>query len=370
MIKEQETTGTPANLRQRAEEIVQQQSDELLEAAPEDLQDLIHELRVHQVELEMQNEELRRTQRELERARDAYADLYDFAPVGYLTLDERGTTLQANLTAGRMLGVDRSRLVDRSLTDFVVKEDQDAFYLLRRQLLTTDEPQTAEFRMEREDGSEFWVRMESAPAGRSDDEAAWRAAISDVTKRKTAEKALHKQAQRLRVLHEIDEAIMSAYSMAQTAEAVVQRIPRLISCQRASVGTYDPETHELSLLAIHNCRDQPDPAAVWREPVDPASDPVLEKLMAGERCVVEDLQTTAVSSSWIRRLQAGTARVLICEPIIVHGDFAGMVIVGRREPDPPVSDQMDVMREFATRLGIAWEQARLHEELQKAHVGE
>jgi PAS domain S-box-containing protein len=369
MTEEQRTTDTPADLRRRAEEVLQRQSDELLETAPEDLQDLIHELRVHQVELEMQNEELRRTQRELERARDEYSDLYDFAPVGYLTLSERGTILQANLTAGRMLGVDRSCLVDRPLTDFIVREDQDAFYLHRRRVFETQESQTVEVRMEREGGSELWVRIESAPTGRNDDQAAWRAAISDVTKQKKAEKALHTYADRLRVLHEIDEAIMSAYSMAQTAEAVVQRIPRLISCQRASVGTYDPETHELSLLAIHSCRDQPDPAAVWREPVDPASDPVLKKLMAGERCVVEDLQTVPVSSPWIQRLQAGAARVLICEPIIIHGDFAGMVSVGRKEPDPLLSDQMDVMRELATRLGIAWEQARLHEELQR-HAGE
>ncbi len=369
MTEEERTTGTPADLRRKAEEVVRWRRHKLQEIPPEDLQDLIHELRVHQVELEMQNDELRRTQRELERARDEYSDLYDFAPVGYLTLSERGAILQANLTAGRMLGVDRSRLVDRPLTDFIAREDQDAFYLHRRQLFKNQESQTVEVRMEREGGSELWVRMESAPTGRSDDPAAWRAAISDVTKQKKAEKALHKYAERLRVLHEIDEAILSAYSMAQTAEAVVQRIPRLISCERASVGTYDPETHELSLLAIHSCRDQPDPATDWRESVDPASDPVLKKLMAGERCVVEDPQTVSVSSPWIERLQAEAARVLISEPIMIHGDFAGMVSVSRREPDLLLSDQMDVLRELATRLGIAWEQARLHEELQR-YAGE
>ena len=368
MTEEQRKTNTPDELRRRAEDVVRSQSDELRQTAPEDLQNLIHELRVHQVELEMQNEELRRTQRELEQARDTYSDLYDFAPVGYLTLSESGTILQANLTAARMLGIDRSRLIDRPLTDFVARDDQDTFYLHRRQLLKNREPQTAELRVEKEDGSRLWVRMESAPAGGSDDQAAWRATISDVTRQKEAEKALHRHAERLRVLHEIDEAIMSAYSIAQMAEAVVHQIPRLVPCHRASVGIHEPETGQLSLVAVQNDSDQPEPDTVWWEPADPGSDPVLQKLMAGERWVVEDLQTAAVSSPWLQRLQAAGARAVICEPVVIHGDFAGMVVVGKREPDPPLSDQMDVIGELTTRLGIAWEQARLHRELEK-HAG-
>jgi PAS domain S-box-containing protein len=193
MPEEKETSSAPADLRRRAEEVVQQRQHELREIPPEDLQDLIHELRVHQVELEMQNEELRRTQQELERARDAYADLYDLAPVGYLTLDERGTTLQANLTAGRMLDVDRSRLIDRPLTDFIAREDQDTFYLHRRRVLETREPQTAEFRMITQDGSKLWVRMEATPTGPQGDQPTFRATISDVTEQKALEEQLRQQ---------------------------------------------------------------------------------------------------------------------------------------------------------------------------------
>ena len=70
---------------------------------------MIHELQVHQIELEMQNEQLRQTQAELEAALTKYTDFYDFAPVAYLTLDERGLILEANLTAATMLGVERQR---------------------------------------------------------------------------------------------------------------------------------------------------------------------------------------------------------------------------------------------------------------------
>ena len=77
---------TLADLRQQAEKVLQRQQAELREIPPEEVQRLIHELRVHQIELEMQNEELRRAQQELGRSRDRYLDLYDLAPVGYVTL--------------------------------------------------------------------------------------------------------------------------------------------------------------------------------------------------------------------------------------------------------------------------------------------
>ena len=96
---------------------------------------MLHELRVHQIELEMQNEELRRTQAELEASRARYFDLYDLAPVGYFTLSEKGLILEANLTAATLLGVARGDLVKQPLPRFILPEDQDIYYLHRKQLL-------------------------------------------------------------------------------------------------------------------------------------------------------------------------------------------------------------------------------------------
>ena len=80
----------PAELRRRAEQLAAQRQQQQTQPPAEDLSELVHELKVHQIELEMQNESLRQAQAELERSRDRYADLYDFAPVGYVTLDEQG----------------------------------------------------------------------------------------------------------------------------------------------------------------------------------------------------------------------------------------------------------------------------------------
>ncbi|MHB1309770.1 MAG: histidine kinase, partial [Limisphaerales bacterium] len=117
-----------ARLRQSAEERLKQQRPEAGSDRTEaDTQRLLHELQVHQIELEMQNEELLRTGERLESEMEKYSDLYEFAPVGYLTLDPEGAIGEANLTVTTLVGVDRSRLVKRRFQQFVYPGDLPAF---------------------------------------------------------------------------------------------------------------------------------------------------------------------------------------------------------------------------------------------------
>lgn len=127
--------GPCPDLRQRAEEegAVLEARDRI-SLSPDDTRRLLHELRVHQIELELQNEELRRAQLELEISHARFHDLYELAPVGYFMLSEEGLILQANLTAASLLGVARGQLIDQPLTRFIVPEDSDNYYLLRRRL--------------------------------------------------------------------------------------------------------------------------------------------------------------------------------------------------------------------------------------------
>ncbi len=175
-----------ADLRRQAEAQLSQQPEPLAKLSPEQIDRLVHELQVHQVELEMQNEQLRQTQVELEAARDQYVDLYDFAPVGYFTLNEQGMILTANLTAAALLGVKRASLIHRPLGHFVVKEDQDSLYLTRRRLFATREAQTSEVRFLKADGSEFYARLEAIVQGEGD-AAVCRLAVSDITEHKQAD---------------------------------------------------------------------------------------------------------------------------------------------------------------------------------------
>jgi PAS domain S-box-containing protein len=158
---------------------------------------LIHDLRVHQIELEMQNEELRRTQEELNAARVRYFDLYELAPVGYCTLCKEGLFLEANLTATTLLGVLRSRLVGQPISKFLFTADQDAYYLFRTQLFKTCEQQTCELRMVKSDGSPFWVHLSATLARNADNAPVSRLVLVDITERKRTESELYQKCDEL-----------------------------------------------------------------------------------------------------------------------------------------------------------------------------
>jgi PAS domain S-box-containing protein len=188
-----------ATLRQQAEEILRGQPANLADLSTTDMQALIHNLQVHQIELELQNEELRRTQLELQAARDRYADLYNFAPVGYFTLDANGVIVEANLTGAALLNVTRSALVGTPLTHFVVPEDREKYAIYRVELGNSETLQTTELRLIRQAEAPFFARLEGLAwhdqAGRL---FQCKLTVSDISERVRAEAAL-RRASRLEV---------------------------------------------------------------------------------------------------------------------------------------------------------------------------
>ena len=166
----------------------------------------MHELRVHQIELEMQNEALRESQAALDEVRARYFDLYDLAPVGYCTVSDQGLIVQANLTAASLLGTTRSALVKQALTRFIHREDEDSYYLLRKRLVDSREPQSCELRLKKNDGTHLWVHLAATVAKDSQGEIELRVVLSDINERKQAEQALHDSGERYRNLfNSIDE---------------------------------------------------------------------------------------------------------------------------------------------------------------------
>jgi PAS domain S-box-containing protein len=179
------------NLRKQAEEKAAAFDRSISPAfTPEEMQRTLHELRVHQIELEMQNEELGRVQQELDASRERYFDLYDLAPVGYITLSDKGLILEANLTAAGLLGVCRSALAKQPLSHFILKEDQDIYYRHREQLFESGEPQNYDLRMVKEGGIPFWAHLVATVSQNGEGIPLCRAVISDITGRKKAEESL------------------------------------------------------------------------------------------------------------------------------------------------------------------------------------
>ncbi len=185
-----------SKLRQQAEKKLAMRlegAEDFSNLAPEVKTRLLHELRVHQIELEMQNEELRRTQLELEDQRDKYSDLYNFAPVGYFTISKQGMIVEANLTGASLLGVERTLLIQKPFSRFITKDYQDSFYFYRQKRIETKEKQTCELKLVKKDGSEFYAQLDCSPAkDLQKDFNQLGISIIDINDRKLAEEALGK----------------------------------------------------------------------------------------------------------------------------------------------------------------------------------
>lgn len=189
--------GGNRSLRQRAE--AKTKPDRA--AAPEtpsrrDAQKIFHELQVHKVELEMQNEELLRVQEQLEASIARYFGFYDLAPVGYLTVSERGLIREANLTAASQLGVAKRALIEQPLTAFIFCEDQDNFYRHQRQLFNTGAASACELRLLKKDGAVFWAHLASSVGPDTDGACVCRLVISDITDRRALESEILKVGKR------------------------------------------------------------------------------------------------------------------------------------------------------------------------------
>lgn len=184
------STSSKDKLRSRAEKIfLKKRKMTSRKPAAGDPKKLTHELEVHQIELEMQNEELRSKQIEIEEARDRYLDLYDFAPVGYFTFDKKGKIVEVNLTGASLLGLPRARLIGMSFTHFLESDFINPFYAHLKRAFSSEVAETVELRIiPRGRKSVAYISLHSL--GR-------RSAATDITQRKSDEENLLKARQKL-----------------------------------------------------------------------------------------------------------------------------------------------------------------------------
>jgi two-component system, cell cycle sensor histidine kinase and response regulator CckA len=178
-------------LRRQAEEVASETPalslEDLQAMSAEEFQRVLHKMRVLQIELELQNEEFRTAQAEIEAERARYVDLYDLAPLGYCTLSEKGLILEANLTAATLLGAVRSDLIKQPISRFLLNEDQNVYSLYRDKLFETGERQECELRLVKPDGTHFWAHLTATAAQTADGTPVCRVVLSDITDRKQLE---------------------------------------------------------------------------------------------------------------------------------------------------------------------------------------
>ena len=201
MKKKDIESGTFDELRRRAESWLGGNRDYLLagERNPAaDTHRLVHELHVHQIELEMQNEELQRVQAELEQGLARFTDLYEFAPVGYMTLDSQGVLLEINLTGARLLGQERMRLVGRRLALVLAVEIRSAFDAFLTRAFESRNQEIHEIVLRPEGSDPITIEL-TATVSETGHEC--RVVATDITRRKRAEQMCEELQLQLAHLH-------------------------------------------------------------------------------------------------------------------------------------------------------------------------
>jgi two-component system cell cycle sensor histidine kinase/response regulator CckA len=164
---------------------------------------MLTDLSVNKIELEAQNENLGQSQLELEAARDKYSDLYDFAPVSYFSINDKGIILEANLTASSLLEVERRYLIGKPFSHFITREYQNGFYFHHQNLIKSKEKQTCELKFVKKNGSEFYAHMTSTITREVEDNDNFiQISVVNINQRKLAEKALQASEEKYRSMME------------------------------------------------------------------------------------------------------------------------------------------------------------------------
>ncbi len=193
MTKAKSISKKSNGLKRRAEKLLPKKGKDIQNMPTDDVKKLVHELQVHQIQLEMRNEELSKAQAEIEHSRRKYSDLFDVAPVGYFTFDQKGVIVEANLTGAELVGVERSFLINKPFNLFVEPGFQDVFLLHSRKACSKGTGETCELKLKREKGVPFYALLKTLPV--EDGEGNWtecRTAITDITEHKRAEEELRK----------------------------------------------------------------------------------------------------------------------------------------------------------------------------------
>jgi PAS domain S-box-containing protein len=181
----------PAELRRLAVVRLKGQSALAPPQTEADTKRLLHELQVHQLELEMQNAELQEARDKVETLLETYTDLYDFAPIGYFSLDEEGLILEVNLTGAALLGMERARLIKRRLQSFVAPKSRVIFLAFFKKIFSSPGKQICVLPLQTDHGATFWADLQATPADSVRGTKKWcRVAVSDLTSLKQAEEVL------------------------------------------------------------------------------------------------------------------------------------------------------------------------------------
>ncbi|MGC9468650.1 MAG: PAS domain S-box protein [Anaerolineae bacterium] len=187
----------------------------------------------------------------------------------------------------------------------------------------------------------------------------------DITDLRRTQRSLRQHAGRLRALHHIDQAILTAQSVEAIAEAALARLPQLIDCVRASVMVFDFESEEATLLAVYTVTGETQVGGGWRAPIPDELYSQMDQLRQGQSVITEDVHILDPTSPLIVAMQAEGVHTLLQQPLQAQGDLIGVLRLGLHQPGRVSPRSIELARELADQLAIAIQQARLHRQIQE-----
>ena len=201
MTKIKTSTSSPDSLRQKAEDQLKKKS--LVKKASfteADTLKLLHELEVYKIELQMQNEELQTAKETASSANEKLAAVYDFAYTGYFTLSTKGVIKELNLSGARMLGIERSNLVNRNFTEFLTIDTHSDFIVFFRDVIKSDSLKSCEVRLKVKESPSIYVHLDGIASADSQN---CHLTVIDITRRKRAEDILKLKNREFKIIDEL-----------------------------------------------------------------------------------------------------------------------------------------------------------------------
>jgi PAS domain S-box-containing protein len=313
----------------------------------------------HAAAFEGRQTRLEERTRALQDSEQRFKQLVDAAQEGIWVADERGVITYVNQRMAELLGYQNGALLGHPLNDFLDPGSRAGGQRPLGHHSASGESQDVRFR--RRDGSELWGLVSSSPILARDGAIVGTVGmVTDITERKQAEDRLRRSAERLAMLHDLDQAILTARSPADVARAALGRIRRMIPCRRCTVVLFDFTRGQAQILAGYSDGIAMTPEVLPLEDFSPA-----EVLRQGVVRYVEDITSLEEPPPMFRRLAEDGLRSVLSVPLLVDRESIGEVNLAAANASAFEAEHRDIALEVAAPLAIAMQQARLREELGK-----
>jgi PAS domain S-box-containing protein len=314
----------------------------------------------HAAAFEGRQTRLEERTRALQESEQRFKQLVDVAQEGIWVADDRGVITYVNQRMADLLGYVNGSLLGRPVFDFVEPDSRaGAQRTLGRRVSPPGQSQDLRFR--RRDGTQLWGLVSSSPIlGKDGALVGTVGMVTDITERKRTEEQLRRSADRLAMLHDMDQAILAAQSPAEVGRAALGRMRRMVPCQRCTVVLFDFGRGQAELIAGYSAGVQLAATPLPMTEFSPA-----EILQRGSVRYIEDIAAVEDPSPMLRQLLADGMRSVLSSPLMVEGELIGEIDLAASAPAAFDAEHRDSALEVATPLAIAIQHARLRQELSR-----